>query len=267
MRCHTASCRFFVHSDVQFGGYCCRKCYWRLKHVSNCKSRHGEYCERREAPQTAQVAPDLRPDWYLADYPSALGTLPKGAAANNTGASSSTSLPEAYGEATPPSAPGPSQSQAATELAIFPTEPPQRTDFQAQRDKKLDDQADRSKLARRADLYDSVYKAMSGLFSIVNKLSIEDLRVLSVACQTANSRRRALRQSISRSDTAAMKYEIHSQAGTEIQGYCNAMSQLLDERLIPEAFFSDTVAAYKNLNADFRRWLHEAAQDEGSRRP
>ena len=66
MRCHTPTCGFLVHSDPQFGGYCCMKCHWRWKHMSICKRKHGEYCEKVVAPHSALVAPNLAPDWYPA---------------------------------------------------------------------------------------------------------------------------------------------------------------------------------------------------------
>jgi len=87
MRCHTPTCGFLVHSDPQFGGYCCMKCHWRWKHMSTCKGKHGEYCEKVVAPHSALVAPDLAPDWYPAHTPVTTATPPQPTAPIGTGAS------------------------------------------------------------------------------------------------------------------------------------------------------------------------------------
>jgi len=64
MHCHTPFCSFLVHPDVQFGGFCCCKCYWRFKSSANCKRKHGENCKGEWARPTAQAALYAAPVWY-----------------------------------------------------------------------------------------------------------------------------------------------------------------------------------------------------------
>jgi len=69
MRCHTPSCSFLVHSDAQFGGYCCCACFFRFKKTLSKRARkHGELCEGRVARQLDPVAPDAAPHWYVPGY-------------------------------------------------------------------------------------------------------------------------------------------------------------------------------------------------------
>ena len=113
-------------------------------------------------------------------------------------------------------------------------------------------------LAKQADVYDSVYEAMRGLFSIVNALSIAELRHLSTTCQTADDNRRELRNTMSGNDKAVWTSAHYAKVQSELQGLCLAMLELLDQKLIPQAAHDDTIATYTKLRAEFRRWLAEA---------
>jgi len=60
--CAGANCQFLVHSDPEFGGYCCRKCHWRTAVGSRTKNKHGQLCERVVAPEDSQPAPPIPPE-------------------------------------------------------------------------------------------------------------------------------------------------------------------------------------------------------------
>jgi len=64
IRCHTPFCQFLVHPDVQYGGFCCCKCYYRFESRAACKRKHGENCKGNLARPTAQPAPYAPPVWF-----------------------------------------------------------------------------------------------------------------------------------------------------------------------------------------------------------
>jgi len=70
-RCHASSCPYLVHSDEEFGSFCCRKCHWRFVTHSVCKkSKHGQFCEGRWAPPSAPVAIFVAPTTDSSERPS-----------------------------------------------------------------------------------------------------------------------------------------------------------------------------------------------------
>ena len=89
MRCHAPWCPFLINSDPQFGGYCCCKCFFRFKTLHKGKRKHGEYCAGHVAPYTAQIAPDIAPDWYMPGYVAAPSQPGSSVATRNVGAASS----------------------------------------------------------------------------------------------------------------------------------------------------------------------------------
>jgi len=65
IRCHTPGCQYLVHPDVEFGSFCCCKCYYRFEFRATCKKRkHGEFCTYAEAPAAAQRGLYVHPVWY-----------------------------------------------------------------------------------------------------------------------------------------------------------------------------------------------------------
>lgn len=60
--CAVPNCTYLVHSDPTFGGFCCRKCHWRDSNASKCKKKHGELCQKLEAPPDAIKAEPIPPD-------------------------------------------------------------------------------------------------------------------------------------------------------------------------------------------------------------
>jgi len=69
-RCHTPFCTYLVHSDEQFGSFCCLKCHWRFDARSGCRRKHGALCEGRSAPLSAPVATFTAPFKAPAQCPS-----------------------------------------------------------------------------------------------------------------------------------------------------------------------------------------------------
>ena len=70
-RCHTPSCSYLVHSDEQFGSFCCLKCHWRfVNRWSTCRKKHGPACEWRCAPSSAPVATFTAPFTASSERPS-----------------------------------------------------------------------------------------------------------------------------------------------------------------------------------------------------
>jgi len=69
-RCHTPFCTYLVHSDEQFGSFCCLKCHWRFDTRSGCRRKHGALCEGRSAPLSAPVATFTAPFTAPAQRPS-----------------------------------------------------------------------------------------------------------------------------------------------------------------------------------------------------
>jgi len=64
-RCYTPGCQYLVHPDVQFGSFCCCKCYYRFECRAICKKRkHGEHCTCAEAPAAAQRGHYVPPVWF-----------------------------------------------------------------------------------------------------------------------------------------------------------------------------------------------------------
>ncbi|CAK0848507.1 unnamed protein product, partial [Prorocentrum cordatum] len=57
--CANPTCRFLVHTDSCFGGYCCRRCHWihETGHTDH-HDRHGCRCQRQPAgPGAPRAAP------------------------------------------------------------------------------------------------------------------------------------------------------------------------------------------------------------------
>lgn len=60
--CASPNCWFQVHSNPEFGGFCCRKCHWCFETGSKSKKKHGGRCERREPPSGAPRSSPLIPE-------------------------------------------------------------------------------------------------------------------------------------------------------------------------------------------------------------
>mmetsp|Transcript_98030 Transcript_98030/g.281663 ORF Transcript_98030/g.281663 Transcript_98030/m.281663 type:complete len:229 (+) Transcript_98030:87-773(+) len=70
LRCAHPACGYQIHQNPLYGGFCCRKCHFRLVSGSKTKKHHGGQCERRDAPEGAPRAPAVVPDAPLiADAP------------------------------------------------------------------------------------------------------------------------------------------------------------------------------------------------------
>ena len=62
-RCASPNCWMRIHESADFGGYCCKKCYW-VTSTSRRRSRgknHGQLCSKEEAHHSALVAPPIPP--------------------------------------------------------------------------------------------------------------------------------------------------------------------------------------------------------------
>jgi hypothetical protein len=66
LMCAAPNCGFLVHTDPLFGGFCCRKCHWRLDSGSKCKKKHGELCQQKQAPCDAIRSEPIAPDSPMA---------------------------------------------------------------------------------------------------------------------------------------------------------------------------------------------------------
>jgi hypothetical protein len=62
LMCASPTCWFWIHESREFGGYCCRKCYWRTYNQSTCRWRHGPACEKLVAPSGTERARPVPPD-------------------------------------------------------------------------------------------------------------------------------------------------------------------------------------------------------------
>ena len=60
LACAHPHCNFYVHSDVEFGGYCCKKCHWVYSTGSKSK-KHGDNCLQLVADELAPKAPHCPP--------------------------------------------------------------------------------------------------------------------------------------------------------------------------------------------------------------
>ena len=57
--CHTPGCRYLVHADISFGGFCCKRCHWQF--VQGKEQLHGGKCQKEEAPPGSLKAPNVEP--------------------------------------------------------------------------------------------------------------------------------------------------------------------------------------------------------------
>jgi len=65
IRCHTPHCQYLVNPNVDFGSFCCCKCYYRFEAGVSCKKqKHGVFCICAEAPAAAQRGHYVHPVWY-----------------------------------------------------------------------------------------------------------------------------------------------------------------------------------------------------------
>ena len=67
LRCGNDTCTCYVHTDPQFGGYCCRRCHWCHIRGSRGTWQHGRFCLRAVAPADMPRAEPTTPhnpyDW------------------------------------------------------------------------------------------------------------------------------------------------------------------------------------------------------------
>jgi hypothetical protein len=61
LMCAAPLCGFLVHTQPEFGGFCCRKCHWIYKSGSNPKKKHGQCCEENVAPPDAVKSQPIPP--------------------------------------------------------------------------------------------------------------------------------------------------------------------------------------------------------------
>ena len=65
IRCHTPHCQYLVNPNVDFGSFCCCKCYYRFEAGASCKKqKHGMFCIRAEALAAVQRGHYVHPVWY-----------------------------------------------------------------------------------------------------------------------------------------------------------------------------------------------------------
>jgi len=62
-RCANTHCWFLIHSDPQYGPFCCGRCWARSTGAMRGNRAHGPFCERIEAndPRLYQAVTDVRP--------------------------------------------------------------------------------------------------------------------------------------------------------------------------------------------------------------
>lgn len=62
LRCYNPNCEYLIHRDAEYGGFCCRKCHYKLVEGSKRSQAHGHKCERRPALGIVQRAPPQAPE-------------------------------------------------------------------------------------------------------------------------------------------------------------------------------------------------------------
>lgn len=62
LKCYNPNCEYLIHRDAEYGGFCCRKCHYKLVEGRKKSQAHGHKCERRPAFGIVQRAPPQAPE-------------------------------------------------------------------------------------------------------------------------------------------------------------------------------------------------------------
>jgi len=124
-----------------------------------------------------------------------------------------------------------------------------------------------AKLAEQAERYDEMAEHMKNVGNEGSALSVEERNLLSVAYKNAVGSRRAAWRIITsvqqketskgNTDNAGYAKEYCTKVETELQGICDTILKLLDEKLIPKAEGGESKVFYQKMSADYYRYIAE----------
>merc|ERR1712014_37872 len=122
-------------------------------------------------------------------------------------------------------------------------------------------------LAEQADRYDEMSEHMESVAKTGDELSVEERNLLSVAYKNAVGSRRAAWRIISsvqqketskgNADNASYAKEYVTKVEAELQGICDTILGLLDQKLIPKAEGGESKVFYQKMAADYYRYIAE----------
>jgi len=132
-----------------------------------------------------------------------------------------------------------------------------------------------AKLAEQAERYDEMANFMAEVGTTDTELSVEERNLLSVAYKNAvGSRRAAWRiiSSVEQKETSkgnaeqqGHAKEYRAKVEAELQGICDRIIKLLDEKLIGNAGSGESKVFYQKMKADYYRYIAEFTEDEAKK--